>query len=251
MKPDIITYYDDYLSKINNNNQIIRDKIRETRFSASSAGQCSKKQWYERHHPELKQPFGKEILRLFHLGNLVGEDIDKSSNYFNEMQFYKKYSEDYIKDDELNIGGSFDLFLVDDIGIGYLYDYKTANIGSYSRIFGKNRAIDNTSGDHYRFQLGTYAYILEKNKKKYNFTKIGYIALIGYDKNRSYMSEIEVNRNYIEFAERYWTEAGPIIKNPTEPQSSATVPYNLSWDCKYCSFNQSCSNSNNKQYKGI
>ena len=74
----------------------------------------------------------------------------------------------------------------------------------------------------------------------------------GYDKNFSNMIEQEVSTNYIDFAERYWKEAGPIIDNPIEPQQSKVVPYNTenSWDCKYCNFNKSCDNPINPLTKG-
>jgi len=251
-KPDVIGAYDSYLLNKNKTDQRLRDSKKEDRYSASSSGQCSKKIWYEVNHPELKEPFDSRILRTFRVGNIIGDDMDVGSTlFFNKKSGYKKYAEDYIKDDKLNIGGSFDLLLVDEIGYGYLYDYKTANIGSYAKIFGKNRTIGGTDGDHYRFQLGTYAYILLNNyKEKYNLIKIEYMALIGFDKNFSNIAEIEVNKNYIEFAERYWKEAGSVIKSSTEPEPSSTVPYNNAWDCKYCNFKKHCNNPNNPEYKG-
>ena len=63
------------------------------------------------------------------------------------------------------------------------------------------------------------------------------------------MKELEVNLKYMEFAERYWKEAHPIIKSPIEPLPSTTVPYE-DWNCKYCSFNLSCQNPKNPKYKG-
>tara|TARA_R100000152_G_C6780003_1_gene212259 strand:- start:2444 stop:3232 length:789 start_codon:yes stop_codon:yes gene_type:complete len=251
-KPDVIGAYDSYLTHKNETDNRLRDSQKEDRYSASASGQCSKKIWYEKHHPELKKPFARTTLRTFQVGNLIGNDLDTGSTlFFNSQSGYKKYAEDYIKDDKLNIGGSFDLLLVDQIGHGYLYDYKTANIGSYAKMFGKNRAIDSTSGDHYRFQLGTYAYILENNyKDKYGLVKIEYMALIGFDKNFSNMAEIEVSNKYVDFAKRYWKEAGSIIESSIEPGPSSTVPYNADWDCKYCNFNQYCNNPSNPEYKG-
>ena len=57
MKFDIIKFYDEYLHDNNKMSQIVRNKQKENRHSASSAGLCAKKEWYEKHHPELKQPF--------------------------------------------------------------------------------------------------------------------------------------------------------------------------------------------------
>ena len=252
MKYDIIKYYNDYLYDKNDEASIVRKKKKGNRHSASSAGLCSKKEWYDRHHPELKQPFDDKTLRIFQLGNLVGDDIEKSMYHYKQTETV--FTEEYIYDEELNVGGSYDLLIVDEIGVGYLYDYKTANMFSYNKMFGKKRPIGTTSGDHYRFQLGTYAYILEKDyKKEYGFTRIGYMALIGYDKNFSSMVEQEVHLNYTDFAKRYWEEAGPIIENPIEPQQSRTVPYNTtdSWDCKYCNYNKVCDNPSNPLSKGI
>ena len=251
MKFDIIKFYDDYLYDNNKMSQIVRKKKKENRHSASSAGLCAKKEWYEKHHPELKQPFEEKTLRVFQIGNLIGEDIEKAMYHYKNTETV--WTEEYIYDEKLNVGGSFDLFIVDELGVGYLYDYKTANMFSYNKMFGAKRDMHSTSGDPYRFQLGTYAYILEKEyKKEYGFSKIGYMALIGYDKNFSSMIEQEVSTNYIEFAERYWKEAGPIIDNPIEPQQSKVVPYNTenSWDCKYCNFNKSCDNPINPLTKG-
>lgn len=254
MKFDIIKYYNDYLYDKNKEASIVREEKKGDRHSASSTGLCAKKEWYDKHHPELKQPYEDKTLRIFQVGNLIGEDIEKSLYHLVSIPSTTIFTEEYIFDKELNVGGSYDLFIVDELGVGYLYDYKTANMFSYNKMFGNKRPIDDTSGDHYRFQLGTYAYILENNyKNEYGFTKIGYMALIGYDKNFSSMVEQEVSNNYIEFAERYWREAGPIIENPIEPEQSQTVPYNTkdSWDCKYCNYNKSCNNPMNPINKGI
>ena len=247
-KPDIIGSYDFYLKEKAKSNDNIRKKQKEDRYSSSAAGMCTKQQWYKKFKPNLEQPFSDEMMRTFEVGNLLDKSFDAGVSLIYRTN---KYSQDYIKDDDLNIGGSFDLLLVDESGNAFLYDYKTTNSYTFNHVYGKPKTINgNQSGDHNKFQLGTYALILEnKYKEKYNFKKIQYMALIGFEKNFSAMKELEVDLKYIEFAERYWKEAHPIIKSPIEPLPSTTVPYE-DWNCKYCSFNLSCQNPTNPKYKG-
>lgn len=247
-KPDIIGAYDHYLEQKNKVHNQLRATQSAGRMSASSSGQCSKKMWYKKYKPELEEPFSKQLLRVFQLGNLVGVDLDAALTL---ADYPRKYAEDYIFDRDLNIGGSFDLLIIDEEGKGYLYDYKTANQWSWTKTFGKRRPIDTTSGDHYRFQLGTYGYILEKNYgKQYGLRNIEEMALIGYNKNTSQINKVEVSTDYILFAERYWQEAQKIVDNPTEPTESKTVPY-TDWDCKLCNFNKVCDNPANENYEGV
>ena len=64
------------------------------KMSASSAGLCAKKQWYDRNHPNLREPFSDQTLRIFQVGNLVGNDLDKAMD-MNLLDFPSKYSEEY------------------------------------------------------------------------------------------------------------------------------------------------------------
>lgn len=249
-KPNIIKAYDLYLKANDVSNQMTRASKSGKNMSASSAGLCAKKQWYDKNHPKLREPFSDQTLRIFQIGNLVGDDFDKAMD-MNLLDFPSKYAEEYVSNDDYNLGGSFDLFIVKD-SKGYLYDYKTANSWSWSKQFGKRRPLDSTSGDQYRFQLGTYAWLLnqDKYKEKYGHDEIAYMALIGYNKNDSKINEVEVSLNFIDFAERYWKEAKVIVESKQEPQESKTVPFN-EWECgKYCAYNKVCDNPNNPNYKG-
>jgi len=249
-KPDIIKAYDLYLKSNDVTKQMTRASQSGNRMSASSAGSCAKKQWYDRNHPNLREPFKTETLRIFQVGNLIGDDLDAAMN-MNLLDFPNKYAEEYITNDDYNLGGSFDLLIVKD-NKGYLYDYKTANTWAWTKQFGKKRAIDSTSGDQYRFQLGTYAWLLsqDKYKEKYEYEEIVYMALIGYNKNDSKINEVEVPMNFVDFAKRYWDEAKIVVDSTQEPEQSKTVPF-MSWECKsYCSYSKICNNPVNPNYEG-
>ena len=69
--------YDELLRK----NNILQKKARilksEGRYSASSSGMCIKKQWFEKQGYTPTSP-NSDSLRIFRLGTIVGEDIDKA-----------------------------------------------------------------------------------------------------------------------------------------------------------------------------
>ena len=244
---DIIEIYNDFLVKKDKLKKITRDVQAAGRFSASSAGLCAKKLWFQKNNYPY-EPFKPDLLRLFRLGTIVGRDIEEAMFQYKEGHFerpdnVKVYSEKYIKDDDLGIGGSFDLLVVDDDRKGYLYDYKTCNSWKWRSMFGYKKSSNPSS--NYEFQLGTYAMMLNKSKEFCD--EIVEMSLIYYNKDNSMMKSKDVSLDYIEFAEKYWKKAIETANMVEQPINSKISPYYPNWECKtkkdgtsYCSYIDHC-----------
>jgi len=239
---DIIDIYNDYLVKKNKIKKISRKVESQGRFSASSAGLCAKKLWFQKNNYPSEE-FQPDLLRLFRLGTIVGEDIEKSANEASPLYHGDIYTEEYIKDDELGIGGSFDLLYVDENRKGHLFDYKTCHAFKWKMLFGRNP--NKNPSNNYEFQLGTYAMMLNKSKDLCD--EIETMALIYYKKDDSRMRTKNVNLDYIEFAEKYWKKATQIANMVEQPINNKISPYYPNWECKtkkdgtsYCSYIDHC-----------
>jgi len=244
---DIKQIYNDYLAEKNKLNGIRRENQSEGRFSASSAGLCAKKLWFQKNNYP-KSDIDGDSLRVMRLGTIVGNDIDKAMFRFQEghPDEVKIYSEEYIKDDELGIGGSFDLLLVDKDNKGHLYDYKTCHSYKYSTVF--NRKPDPNPSNNYEFQLGTYAMIL--NKTKQFCDQIVTMEIVYYQKEKSYMRHKPISLDYIDFARTYWEKAIAIAQQDQQPPNNKMAPYYPNWECgKYCSYRDHCDSIYKKELK--
>tara|TARA_R110001592_G_C13149222_1_gene748023 strand:+ start:1042 stop:1773 length:732 start_codon:yes stop_codon:yes gene_type:complete len=241
---DVVGAYNKYLQ----NEQKIKTAERQVqsdgRFSASSAGMCVKKLWFAKNHFP-KSEIDDKTMRLFKLGTLIGEDIEKSMKYLNDKNVYV-YTEEYLKDEDLNIGGSFDLLVVDsDTRKGYLYDYKTCSSYKWRTMFGHLKNRDPNPANNYEFQLGTYAMMLNKSKEYCD--EVVEMKLIYYNKDNSLTKEKKVDLQYIDFAQKYWEKAKFIAESDQSPDNQQMVPY-YQWECnvKYCPYSDSCNSAYKK-----
>ena len=131
-------------------------------WSASSAGYCMRKNIFERLGvPHVEKDSDERTTRVFEAGHIFHEFIqritkDAGLSIAQELE---------LLDDDLKIKGHFDdLVLID--GKLILYDYKTA----HSRWFeyAKGRPMS-----HYnKMQLGTYMYMLRKEKPELDESRI-------------------------------------------------------------------------------
>ena len=239
---DLINIIDVVLEqKAEQNNQ---DRIKESegRYSASGAGLCMRKQYYQKHNAP-RDKHDKIGLRTMRLGTVYGEDVQNCVlQYFSayENLSYKCYSEEYIYADDLyshsKIGGHFDLLIVDENKQGYLYDFKTANSWKYKGLFGRNRSTANQTSN-YELQLGTYAMILNHTKKYCD--KIVQMGNIYFNKDNSNMQQLLADVNvYIEYADMYWQTLND-YENEL-PSIGGNCP-TYEWECKkYCNYRTIC-----------
>lgn len=240
---DIIEAYNEYLQIDNKIKSTERELQAEGRLSASSAGLCAKKFWFQKNKYAKKDLDGK-TLRLFRLGTLVGNDIEKAMKYISNTPV-KVFTEEYIYDHVISIGGSFDLLVVDADKKGYLYDYKTCNLGKWGSIF---KWKNSNQSNNYEFQLGTYAMILNRIQKYCD--EVVSMSLLFYNKNDSEMKYKEVSMDYIDFARKYWEKALVIANQDKEPGNGPLVPYYPKWECgPYCSYVDSCNSEYIKERK--
>ena len=245
---DIKSVYDRYLLDENDTKMMIRKGQSNGRFSASSAGLCAKKLWYQKNKVSPMTP-DPESLRVMKLGTIVGYDFDKA---FDDKEVeidgveYHVYKEKYVFDEEYNIGGSFDLLLVNkDTMAGHLFDYKTCNSWKWKMMFGQLKNRDNNPSNNYEFQLGTYALILDR---QHTFCDgIESMTLVYYNKDKSMIRQKEVHMDYVEFARKYWEKATFIANKDQEPTNNEMVPY-YQWECgKYCSYLPYCNSIYKKE----
>jgi len=230
--------YNDFLSKRNIVHKESRLAQSQGRYSASSSGMCIKKQWFQKQGYEPAIP-DNSSLRIFRLGTMVGEDLEEAVKFWAMRNpTLNVYTEEYIKDDSLNLGGSFDLLIVDEERKGYLYDYKTCNMGSWSAKFSPKPW--SIQSNNYDFQLGTYAMMLNDSQKFCD--EIVYMGLFYYNKNTSKTRLKDSDLMYIDLAREYWEKINATAPNPDPPPYSeeGLVPY-YKWECgKYCSFVDQC-----------
>lgn len=235
---DVIGIYNDYLKKENKLKLNQRNEQSDGRFSASSAGMCAKKLWFAK-NDFPKRDLDEKTMRLFKLGTLIGNDIEAAMK-IHSSENIKVYTEEYLQDDELNIGGSFDLLIVDSTtNKGYLYDYKTCSSYKWKMMFGHLKNRDPNPANNYEFQLGTYAMMLNKTKKFCD--EIVEMNLIYYNKDTSLTKEKKVDLQYIDFAKKYWEKAKYIAEKDQEPENQKMVPY-YKWECggTWCIYSDSC-----------
>lgn len=238
---DIKNVYDKYLLEENDMKKMVRDSQSMGRLSASSAGLCAKKLWYQKHDVQPMQP-DPESLRVMKLGTIVGYDFDKAFDHKTmtiDDVTYDVHKEEYVYDEEYEIGGSFDLLLVNQkTKAGHLFDYKTCNSWKWKMMFGQMKNRDSNPSNNYEFQLGTYGLILDR---QHTFCDgIESMTLVYYNKDKSTIRQQEVHMDYIELAEKYWRKAREIANQDQEPSNNELVPY-YSWECgKYCSYLPYC-----------
>jgi hypothetical protein len=248
---DIIGAYTEYLEQCQIINNRDRESQSEGRLSASSAGLCKRKlHYYDLGIP--KDGSDPTSLRTMRIGTLFGFDFERGFLHkFKKdgMKNIKCYTEEYVKDDEMNLGGHFDILIVDETNpkekLGYLYDVKTSNTFKYKKIFGKK--IDDNPSVNYEYQLGTYAFLLEKEKKLCD--KVVYMANAYLDKNDGSMQMREAPPAFKDMAKAWWQNyldlKGDIENFPVGSMEEIKGGHSTSpvykWECgKYCNYASVC-----------
>ncbi len=257
--PNPIEIYNRYITVKNEEKAAVRNKNNHKKYSASGAGLCIRKHWYDYNGYDKKQSQADDLRRM-RLGTVMGEDFDKAIEWFAAMdleaqipypypQDLKFYCEKPVSHKRLKINGHFDLLIVatieDGTRLGYLFDYKTSHSFKFKNLFGRKK--DPNPSNNYEFQLGTYGFMIEDDGSFCD--KIQYMANIYINKDNSVMKMKEANPVYMDYAKNYWTVVNKYQSKDEPPAFSqgdfGRAPYKT-WECgKYCAFTDVC----NSPYK--
>ena len=236
--------YDNYLNELNEKRKEEFYDGHENKYSASSAGQCFKKHWYRANGYE-GVPIDQRTNRLFRLGTLIHEDVQKSLENFikkDKSNLLKIELEKEVNIPLFNVRGHIDIIITDDSNREILiYDMKTAHSFKWKMLFGqiKNRKPNSDNG--YRLQLATYILGVQNNEK---YTDYNYEALLWYyKKDTSHTKNSFLDKKWIQEAIDYWGDVNATlggVKEPDKlPRGSFGIP-NEDWECGYCQFESIC-----------
>ena len=201
----LIYNYNSFLLKEQDNH---KEKYKEFEgwFSASTAGSCFRKQYFNVNGYEGTPPDEKS-LRLMRLGTLVHKDIaDAFETYREDIESkpgVELFVERQVKLEEYNIVGHLDLAILDKVsGKLEVTDVKTAHSYKWKMLFGRNP--DRNPSVNYYLQVGTYAAALA-NEFDINIEDIS-LSLTWYKKDDSSIRAQSIDYNWIEEAMQYWKE---------------------------------------------
>ena len=249
--------YSDYIQSQNQEYKKIYEGHEEW-FSASSVGQCYRKQWYRTHGTPEKE-MGEGSLRLLRLGTVVHRDIEEGIRWAVEQgktDNIEIYLEETIKLPDLNVIGHLDIAYVkgpvDPKNTNYLlrgeeeecaiYDLKTAKAYTWQRRFGHMKNRDPHPSRNYEMQVSTYA-LGFSDLRGISIDDID-MYIIWYKKDDSAMKTIKVSPDYIQYALNYWIDLNETladIVSPDEmiPGEEPNVPVQ-NWECSYCPYTNVC-----------
>ena len=233
-----IETYNAYLQEINGYEQEKRLKDNPDRLSASGAGMCHRKHYYNLNKTE-KKPMSDNSLRILRLGSVMGEEFRKAiDNVALDNTNLTIYQETLLSSKTLNVRGHCDLLLVEN-GIGKMYDWKTCNSFKFKHIENGNHKSDN-----YELQVGTYCIMaLEMGLCR----EIIHMALLYYSKNDSKMKVYVIPSDAIDRARDYWSAVEENIQTDIDFKEGIAPVYK--WECgKYCDYSLVCPSPLNKEF---
>jgi len=252
--PNPVEIYDRYLAVKNEEKSAVRRKANYKKYSASGAGLCIRKHWYDYNEYEyaISEP---EDVRKMRLGTVMGKDFDDAIQWWIDREMsaqipgnnIKYYYETAVSHKELNLNGHFDLLIVVEkpdgpnlVKLGYLFDYKTAHSWKFKGLFGSKP--DPNPSNNYEFQLGTYGFMIEDSNEFCD--KIVHMSNIYINKDNSVIKSKVADLNYMTAARNYWHIVSK-YQGQEEPPAfslgeSGRAPYK-NWECgKYCAFRNHC-----------
>ena len=210
-------------------------------FSASTAGSCFRKQYYNVNGYEGTQPDEKSM-RLLRLGTIVHEDIANAfERYREEMesQGLQLFVEHKVTLEDLNVVGHLDIGVYDEENRKIIItDIKTAHSYKWKMLFGRNP--DKNPSVNYYLQLATYGLGLcaDVGENPYNLE----LSLTWYKKDDSLLRTQKIGNEWLEAATKYWDDLNESVEKeageyriPEIGEENVPV-YN--WECKYCPYYQ-------------
>ena len=244
-----------YLDKKNIEN---REKYKDYKgwFSASSAGQCHKKQYYKLNQYE-EEPFNRKTKRLLDLGTIVHKGFEEALNWYNDN--YLRENEGFVNSNdsvfikteerveipELNVVGHLDAAYINlDTKNVTLFDLKTIGDWPWKMKFGRKPKPSNSN--RYYMQTGTYVLGLKKIYPDFDYNMV----IVWYNKNNSMMKEQNIYPDWEHEAKMYWEDLKDSVQlvdsedSPSEiveipPHSAVNIPVET-WECNYCNFSKQC-----------
>ena len=233
----LIYNYNSFLLKEQDNH---REKYKEFEgwFSASTAGSCFRKQYFNVNGYEGTPPDEKS-LRLMRLGTLVHKDIaDAFETYREDIESkpgVELFVERQVKLEEYNIVGHLDLAILDQVdGKLEITDVKTAHSYKWKMLFGRNP--DRNPSVNYYLQVATYAAALAD---EYNInTEDISLSLTWYKKDDSSIRAQSIDYSWIEEAMQYWKELNMALADDKEPTVGDNNTPIYDWECKYCPYHK-------------
>ena len=240
----LTSYYNSFLLKEQDNH---REKYKEFEgwFSASTAGSCYRKQYFNVNGYEGTQPDEKS-LRLMRLGTLVHKDIaDALENYREYIESkegwkdaesrpsIKLFVERQVKLEEYNLVGHLDYAIYDEeLGTLEVSDIKTAHSYKWKMLFGRNP--DKNPSVNYYLQVATYADALaqELGVEMHNIN----LSLTWYKKDDSSIRAQKIDNSWIWEAREYWKELNIALADDKEPTVGDNNTPVYDWECKYCPY---------------
>ena len=233
---NIESIYADWLSEKNAKNREKYEDFKGT-FSASSAGNCFRKQYLK--SKGIDEPALEErVMILLRLGTIVHEDIQESLNhYFRHTDTkLKLYIEHQIKIPELNVVGHLDAAIYDKENEHIrLYDIKTSASYKWRMKFGRKR--EKNGSVNYNLQIGTYAFGLGEELKTTDID----MNLLWYNKDTSAVREEAIDQEWISNAIEYWEELNDTLEGVKSENGNELIPGSygvpmMNWECRYCGF---------------
>jgi len=236
---DLTYYYNSFLLKEQDNH---KEKYKEFDgwFSASSAGSCFRKQYYNVNNYE-QTPVDEKSLRLFRLGTIVHADIAKAFETYREdieSRGLKLFVEHKVILEDLNVVGHLDVGVYDENeGLVYVTDVKTTHSYKWKKMFG--RTPDKNPSVNYYLQVATYGLGLckEVGEEPENIE----LSLTWYKKDDSSIKAQRIDNDWISQSIKYWLDLKMSLRNDNVPEinskinSERVVPI-YDWECKYCPY---------------
>lgn len=237
--------YHDYLLKVGEEE---RNKIKKMPgfFGMSGAGSCFLKQMFKAEKYEAI-PHDKRTTRMFRLGTLVHNDIEKAIKQSNiqELENIEIEIEQHFIIGEYKIRGYADIIITDHINkLIEVIDIKTVKSYAWKFMYGHVKNRDTNPAVMAELQVASYA--ISKLKNNIGYTVKMY--LYHYKKDDSITRIKQLPDTFLHSALMYWTEFKEFRSENTikdiEPGITFNVPV-YQWECKFCQYTNHC----NSPYK--
>ena len=230
-------------------NTYVKDKSKRVKkeeyngwFSASAAGSCYRRQWYNIHNAE-QGALPERVLRLLRLGTLLHKDIEKSIEYAKlnfpvDFKTGKILTEYEVELPEYKVLGHLDIAVIEDNHVD-VYDVKT--IASYKFQMKFGRKPERNPWTNYEMQLATYALGIINDENLFDEVPSVNLKLMYYKKDNSDMRVQNLDTElWMDVAAEYWTDLGITLSEIDDPEelipgTSMGTPIQPN-ECKYCSY---------------
>lgn len=239
----VLDYYSKYIQDKQKQNELNRKENNpNSYFSASSAGSCRLKQFYQLSNAEKKDIDNKSG-RLMRLGTIVHKDIEYALTKYTQ-DIYKETGmisliEHFIQIPRLRVQGTLDVaFVHKENEYAEITDLKTVHSYKWKKMFGRKNQRDFNPSVNYELQIGTYALGLMEEFSFLNHDNIK-MSLTWYKKETSDVRVSNIPSYWIEQAENYWTKINKrIYEEDAIPNVGEEDTPVYDWECNYCPYHE-------------